>query len=734
MAPLRFLLTAICSAGIALLPGQTSVTTYHNDNARTGQYLTETLLSPANVQAGRFGKRFSYPVDGEIYAQPLYVSRVNIAGKGLHDVVFVATAHDSIYAFDADDAAGADAEPLWKVNFLDEANGITSVPAADVNCSAISPELGITGTPVIDASTGALYAIAETREPGPAYVYRLHALDIASGAERSGSPVVIQAPGLVPLTHKQRGALLLSNGTVYSAWSSHCDNGEYHGFVLGNDAITLSQTGVFDATPQGNGASFWNAGGGAAADAEGNLFVVSANGDFNADGGGANYGDSVIKVSASGLAPADYFTPFNQAYLDDLDLDVGSSEAVLLPDSAGSAAHPHLLVTAGKEGRLYLLDRDHLGHAQYLEDSGALASVPLFPESVLGSAAWFAGMVFVAAQNEPLETFAVSDATLNGSAIAKSPKLTGALGAVPAISADGEQNGIAWMVTSDAALSAFDARTLRQLYDSSDQPADALGSFIEFAVPTIANGKVYVGGDASLVAYGALPASTPLISAAANAASYAQQAIAPGSLATLFGTNLSLTTASAQTVPLPLSLNDVAVTFNGIPAPLLYVSPTQINTQVPAAVPAGTAQVVVRVAGAYSTAFPMQVQAAAPGIFVVGGFAAALNQDGSVNDAAQPASPGSIVSVYLTGDAAWDSNVLDGDPASGQPAVSHPPALLVTVKGQAAAVTYAGPAPGYAGLIQINCKIPALPTGTYPLTVTIDGQASNAASISVGID
>ncbi len=719
-----FLLTCI-----APLFAQTNVTTYHNDNARTGQYLTEALLSPTTVQPGLFGRRFAYLVDGNIYAQPLYLSRVNVAGEGLHDVVFLATTHDSVYAFDAD-SPGPNAAPLWQVNFLDAANGVSAIPMADVNCPVIAPELGIIGTPVIDPAAGTLYAIAATREPGPAYVYRLHALDVTSGAERAGSPVVIQAAGFVALAEKQRGALLLSNGVVYSEWSSSCDHAPYHGFVLAHDATTLNPTGAFNSSPNGNGASFWNAGSGPAADSDGNLFVVAANGDFDADAGGPDYGESAIKLSPGNLNLADYFTPFNQSYLDDLDLDVGSSGAVLLPDSAGNGAHPHVLFTAGKEGRMYLLDRDSLGHAQVLSDTSALASLPAFANGAFGSAAWFNGSLFVASQNAALQSFPISNATLTNAPAAQSSKLSGSLGAVPSISANGTENGIAWMLTNDAALSAFDTASLSELYDSNLQATDGPGTYVEFAVPTVAESKVFVGGLGTLIVYGELSQTPPVVAAVANAASFEQAAVAPGSLVAVFGSGLSLTTAIAQSLPLPISLDDVSVAFNGIPAPLLYVSPGQINVEVPAATPTGPVSVSVRVANAFSAAFTIQVKPSAPGIFLIGSFAAVVNQDGSVNGNASPAVSGSYVSVYLTGDSALDSNVIDGDPASGVPP-SQPPTVSATVNGVPAGVSYAGPAPGYIGLIQMNLQLPALAPGNYPLVVTIDGQASNSGLVSV---
>jgi uncharacterized protein (TIGR03437 family) len=683
------------------------------------------------VKAGLFGKRFYDLVDGNVYGQPLYLPRVNVAGLGLHDVVFAATTHDSVFAFDADSQAGANAQPLWQVNFLDLTNGVTAIPAADVNCPVIQPELGIVGTPVIDAATGTLYAVAGTREPGPSYVYRLHALDVTSGAERPGSPVVIEAPGFVPLSYKQRGALLLVNGAVYIEWSSNCDHGDYHGLAMAYDETTLTQIGVFNSTPGGNGGSFWNAGAGPAADSDGNVFLVVANGTFDADQSGVDYGESVVKLNPNNLGLADYFTPFNQTYLDGLDLDVGSSGAVLLPDSAGSGAHPHVLFTAGKEGRMYLLDRDDLGHTQVLSDSGALASLPTFSQGVFGSAGWFNGKLYAASQNGPLESFPVANASLTNTPVAQTSKLSGDLGTIPSFSANGTQNGIVWTVSSDASLNAFDAGTLDQLYDSTLQADDALGIYLEFAVPTVAESKVYVGAGSLVSVYGELSPTVPAVTAVANAASFEVAGVAPGSLVAVFGTGLSLTTGSAVSTPLPISLDDVSVTFNGLAAPLLYVSPGQINAQVPGKLPTGSVQVVVRVANSFSAAFPVQIQPDAPGIFVAGASAAALNEDYSVNSASAPAAVGSYVSVYLTGDGSLDSNVIDGDPTSGTPPAATAD-VAATINGTPATVSYAGAAPGYIGLIQVNMQVPSLPAGSYPLVVTVNGQSSNSAPLFVG--
>jgi len=714
---------------------QTSVVTYHNDNARTGQYLSEILLAPANVKPGLFGKRFSLLVDGGVYAQPLYLPRVKVAGKGLHNVLYVATTHDSLYAFDADYNSGANAQPLWQVSFIDPAHGIGPVPAGDVGCEVIWPELGVVGTPVIDAAAGTIYVIAETREPKNTYVFRLHAIDVTSGAERPGSPVVIQPPGFVPLSHKQRTALLLSNGVVYSSWGSNCDLGNYHGWVLAHDAKTLQPAGVFNDSPDGNASSFWNAGAGPAADAAGNIYVVSANGDFTAGAGGRDYGDSVLKLKpAPKIAVTDFFTPFNQDTLNLLDVDLGSTGAVVLPDASGSAAHPHLLFTVGKEGRLYLLDRDHLGRAQQGSDAGALASLLVLTHSVFGTAAYFNGSIYVAPELAPMLAFPVAGASLASMPSAITKNSMGVLGASPSISANGTKNGIVWIVSSDngGTLHAYDAANLRELYNSNTQAADALGTFTEFSVATIAASKVYAGTGASVSVYGELRTDLPSIAAVTNAASYSASAIAPGALITLFGSALAPDTAATPGTPLPLSLADVAVTVNGVPAPVLYVSEHQINAQLPYGIPPGPATIVVRVTGGLSPPFPITVQTAAPGVFMSPqGQAAMLNANGSVNTPASPADVGTIASLFFTGQGPVDQPEDDGDAPDVGTAVSATLPASATVGGIPAEVHFVGLAPLYPGLAQMNLRIPPLASGTYPVVIKIGDVASNAPRLTV---
>ncbi len=704
-----------------LAAGQVRVLTYHNDNARTGQNLREYLLTPANVGSGSFGKRFAHPLDGAVYGQPLYLPSVSLAGKGLRDIVFVETSHDSVYAFDADDAAGPNAEPLWQVNFLDSPHGVTTVSSTDVSCPVIQ-ELGITGTAVIDPASGTLYAIAETKEPGPSYVFRLHALDVATGAEKPGSPVVVSPAGFVPFEHKQRGGLLLSNGTVYTSWGSNCDLGTYHGWVIGYDAATLKQTTVFNVSPEKGGGSFWNGGGAPAADANGNVFIISGNGIYDGPNSGEDFGDSIVRLTPRTLTLADYFTPFNQSYLNLNDIDLGSSGPVLLPDDAGDSTHPHLLVAAGKEGRIYLVDRDQLGGPQFGTDLSAIASLPILGHSLFGSPAYFNGAVYIATEYSMMRSFPVASGSIASSPNSSTSFTAGALGAIPSISANGTESGIVWITPNDGALHAFDAADLsKELYNSNLNIQDALGSWVEFIVPTIAEGKAYVGTGNSLAVYGMIQASAPLPAAATGAANFDPQAIAPGGLISVFGSGLSAVTVSASEVPLPISLADVAVTIGGLRCPLLYVSPGQINVQVPYEVPAGPAKLIVTAQGAASAPLSINILEDAPAIFGIASKATSA-----------PLTPGSYISVYVTGLGPMTSQVATGSAAPAGAVITAALPVTATIGGVPATVQFAGLAPGYPGVGQVNLQIPQLAPGTYPVVISVNGSSSNIATVVIG--
>jgi hypothetical protein len=501
------------------------VLTYHNDNAHTGANLAESSLTPANVNATDFGKLFTDSVDGVVYAQPLVKSGVVVPGRGTLDLVFVATEHDSVYAFNADSPG----PPIWQDSFIDPAAGVTTVSDSDLHSNSISPEVGITGTPVIDPTSNTLYVVAFTKEvsgSSTTFVQRLHALDLATGVEKFGGPVVIQAS--VPGTgqggngsvvsfdafhENQRPGLLLDNGVVYIAWASFDDITPYHGWVIGYNAQTLQQVAAFNTTPDGGLGGIWQSGAGPAADAAGNLFVITGNGTFDAGAAtppNQDYGDSFVKLSptAGGLNATDFFSPFNQATLDARDEDLGSGGAVLLPDQPGPT--PHLLVAAGKEGKLYLLNRDNLGGFDPAVDH-VVQELPQATTSAFDTPAYFNGQVYLAGVGDTLKAFALAGGLLSLTPTSQSGAVFGYPGATPSISANGTADGIVWAVQRGAAgatgvLRAYSAADLStELYDSSQAGArDQLGQAVKFAVPTVVNGMVYVGTQSGLAVFGSL--------------------------------------------------------------------------------------------------------------------------------------------------------------------------------------------------------------------------------------
>lgn len=561
-----------------------SVLTYHNDLARTGQNLQETELTPASVSSGQFGQLFSYPVDGQVYAQPLYLPGVVVPGKGIHNVVFVATEHDSVYAFDADNDLGA---PLWHVSFLDTAQGVMAAQASDLECEAITPEVGITGTPVIDPATNTLYVAAMTEEGTTGeFAHRLHALDVATGAERPGSPVDIQAsvPGtgdgagtvqFKPWLYKERAGLLLLDGTVYTAWSSHCDSGDYHGWIIGYDAKTLRQTSVLVATPNGYAGAFWQAGVAPAADSEGNLYLVSGNGIFDAASGGSDFGESVLKLSPN-LSASDYFTPYNADALSDQDIDLGSSGALLLPDEAGSAAHPHLLVTGSKAGTVYLLDRERLGHFQANNNNQIVQSLTGSVGPLFGIPAYFHNTVYFSAAQDQVKAFSISNGLLSSAPVSAGTSALPAPGSVPSISANGASGGILWSIDRDAQLLAYDAADLSHLLYQGNT-----GSFIKFSTPTVAKGKVYVGTFGSVLVFGLKPQHPASVHAVVSAEGFHSGPLTAGSGIAVFGSNLAPQPASASGPVWPKVLEGVSVFIDGTAVPVGYVSAGQIDAQVP---------------------------------------------------------------------------------------------------------------------------------------------------------
>jgi uncharacterized protein (TIGR03437 family) len=728
------------------LGAQVNVLTYQYANSRAGANLQEMVLTPANVNQSQFGKLFSFRVDGYVYGQPLYLGNVNIPGKGTHNVVLVATEHDSVFAFDADNGAGTNGAPLWQVSFISPAAGVTTVPSADTGCDQIVPELGITSTPVIDPVSGTVYVVAMTKELAggvATYVQRLHALDISSGAERPASPVAIHAtyPGtgeggdtlvFAPRNYKQRPGLLLLNGVVYTAFSSHCDIGTYHGWLMGYDAKTLAQVSVYNNTPNGNQGSFWTGGAAPAADENGNIYLVAGNGTFDFAGGGGDLGESYIKLSTTGaLAAVDYFAPFNFSQLDDADLDVGSAGVALIADEAGSASHPHLMVGAGKEGRIYLLDRDNLGKWQAGSDSQIVASIPGAIGGLFGNPAYFNKTVYFGGSGDNFKAFPVTNATLGSSPGSQTSASFGYPGGVPSISANGTSNGITWLVESSGTLHAYDASNLgHELYNSNQNSSrDALDSYVKYSVPAIANGKVYVGTQESLAVFGLLRGPAMAV---ANAASGQAGVTAPGAIISIYGSGLAQTTLSAAALPLPSTLAGATVTVNGLTAPIFYGSPVQINAQVPFQVPAASATVVVKLGGNVVGSSGITVQNVAPGLFLSsGGQAAALNQDSSANSPSNPAAAGNVISVFLTGLGPVDHGVATGTAASANPLSKVSGNVSASIGGQSAQVTFAGLAPGFAGLYQVNIRVPQVPPGSAALQVAVNGAASNSGGISL---
>jgi len=501
----------------------TDVTTYHNDIARTGQNTTETVLTQANVNSATFGLLRNLAVDGRVDAEPLYLSQLSIAGVA-HNVVYVMTEHGSAYAFDADTGA-----QLWKVSLL----GSGETPSDDRGCGQVSPEIGVTSTPVIDRKAGAhgiLYAVAMSKS-GSTYFQRLHALDITTGAELLSGPVTVQAtyPGtganstggkvvFDPAQYKERAALLLLNGVVYTSWASHCDFSPYTAWIMGYNQTTLAQTSVLDLTPNGNEGSIWQSGGGLAADAQGNIYALIANGTFDTtlDANGfpnkQDYGNAFVKVSTTGgaLRLADYFNMSNTVSESGADADLGSGGAMVLPDGAyGTTGTLNLAVGAGKDGNLYVVNRNNMGkfHSNsnnvYQELQGAV------PNGVWGVPAYFNNTVYYCDVNATLKSFSISNGTLSATPVQTGASFTYP-GILPSVSENGTANGIVWGIenTGTAVLHAFKADDLTQELYNSNQAAsgrDHFGSGNKFITPMIADGKVFAATTNSVAVFGLLP-------------------------------------------------------------------------------------------------------------------------------------------------------------------------------------------------------------------------------------
>jgi hypothetical protein len=506
-------------------PATTDVLTYHNDIARTGQNLTETTLTTSNVTSAKFGKLGFYSVDGMVDAEPLYASSVSVPSNGTHNLLIVPTENDSVYAFDADSGT-----KIWQITTLK-----TGETASDNRgCGQVTPEIGVTSTPVIDRTqgpNGAIYVVAMSKDGSGNYHQRLHALDLARGTELFSGPVDIQAtyPGtgdnsngtsviFDPKQYKERAALLLLNGVIYTGWASHCDDRPYTGWIMGYSETTLAQTSVLNITPNGNEGAIWMAGAGLAADSSGNIYFLDANGDFdttlNALGfpSDGDYGNAFMKLSTTGnqLAVADYFEMDNELSENSSDTDLGSGGTIVLPDLSDGAGHTvHLAVGAGKDSNLYVVNRDSMGKFSsnnssiYQELAGAL------PGGVWAMPAYFNNTVYYGSVGSPIQAFTITKAKLSTSATAQTSNSFGYPGTTPSVSANGSSNGIVWAVenTSPAVLHAFDASTLNELYNSNQASngRDQFGAGNKFITPMIENGKVFVGTTNGVAMFGLLP-------------------------------------------------------------------------------------------------------------------------------------------------------------------------------------------------------------------------------------
>jgi PQQ enzyme-like repeat protein len=505
------------------VPAGTDVLTYKNDLSRSGQNLSESTLTPANVAAASFGLLRNLPVDGKVDAQPLYVSRLNVSGSA-HNVVFAATEHDSVYAFDADTGS-----VLWQATLLAAGETLSDTRG----CSQVTPEIGVTSTPVIDRGAGAhgiLYVVAMSKDASSIYHQRLHALDLTTGGELLNGPAEITAAYptaaggatmFSPGQYEERAAVLLLNGTIYTSWTSHCDIAPYFGWIVAHSASTLSRTAVLNVAPNsgGVGPAIWMSGGGPAADSAGNIYLLTANGAFETtmDANGfpnkQDYGNSFLKISTAGgsLSVADYFTMYNEVAESAADQDLGSGGEMLLPDLADSSnTVRHLVIGAGKDGNIYVVNRDSMGKFNssgnsqiWQQVSGALTS------SVFSTPAYFNGTVYYGDVGATLKAFAISSAKLAATPQSQSAAQFAYPGTAPSVSANGKSNAIVWAHenTDPAVLHAYDAANLaHELFNSSQAAGnrDHFGTGNKYITPTVADGKVFVGTTTGVAVFGLL--------------------------------------------------------------------------------------------------------------------------------------------------------------------------------------------------------------------------------------
>jgi len=740
---LPLLLFAVSALRLTAQMTGINVLTENYNDARTNANLAERILSTANVNPSQFGKLFSLPVTGAINSQPLYVQGVSLANGTTHNVVYVTTHHNDVYAFDADKQGAA----LWHMNLG------PPVPGTDFEVADLS-EIGILSTPVIDGTTKTLYVVAYTKEAGK-YFYRLHALDIGTGHERSGSPVTITAtvPGtsgfdsrngqitFVAGDHLQRPGLLLLNNVVYVGFGSHNDVGTWHGWLIGYDAANIQQqVSAFITSPGGWGSGVWQAGRAPAADAEGNIYLGTGNGTFD---GKTNWGESFVKLSTAtgALTVVDWFTPDDWSHLNDLDNDLGSCGPVLT--SGG------WVIGGAKEGVVYVMDQNNLGHTKTGNNQVVQHFRPV-GFGIYNMAFWdrLGGPVlYLRADGDVAKAFEIVNNQFRATPMSQARSRAGLYFDGMAISANGSNasSGILWLTSTmdgdqngAGTLHAFNALDLsKELWNSDmNQARNGLGILAKYAAPTVANGKVYVATfSGSLMVYGLL-SQKALVGQVLNSASGYSGPVAPGELVSIYGTDLgppvavATTAATAPSGKLSSKLGGTQVFFSGKAAPLIYASGEQITAVVPVAVASHnsvTLQVVYQ--GQTTPAMQVPVASTMPGLFTVdgsgGGQGVIENQDASANSTANPAARGSIVSLYATGQGEtnppWPEDTFAAPPYP-KPTMQ----VTATISGQPAEVLDAAAAPRTAAVIQIQVRVPSgiKPSGTAPVVVTIGGVKS----------
>jgi hypothetical protein len=500
------------------------VVTYHYDNLRTGENTNEAILTPMNVNSTKFGKLGEFAVVGKVDAQPLYLSNLSIPGVGTKNVLYVATEHGCVYAFDADSIGSSASKPIWVTytKLPDE------VPSDDRGCGQVTPEIGVTSTPVIDRTRGAIYVVAVSKNGAGNYIHRIHALDLTTGAELFGGPTIVTASypnasgGSVvfdPSLYNERPGLLELNGTIYTTWGSHCDAGPYTSWVMAYSADTLKQTSVLNLTPNGSDGGIWMSGAAPALDASGNIYFIVGNGTFDTSLNAGfpsqhDCGNCFAKISPISSSPplslVDYFTPSNTVTQSDQDLDFGSGGPLLLPDLMdASSMTRHLAVVSGKDANIYVLDRDNMGKF----NSGADNIYQLIPGELsggeFGKPSYFNSTVYYGAVGDTLKAFPITNAKLATTPASQSPTNFAYPGTTPSISANGGTNGIVWAVENGnpGVLHAYDATNVGKEFYNSNQASSGRDQFADnkFITPMVANGRVYVGTPTSVAVFGLLP-------------------------------------------------------------------------------------------------------------------------------------------------------------------------------------------------------------------------------------